>query len=352
MTLVQTKPGDFSTEQIDLIKSTVAAGTTDLELALFLEVAKSTGLNPFQRQIYAIKRKSGREEKMTIQTGIDGYRLIASRTGTHLGTTDAEYGPVSAEGYPEWARVTVKRLVQGHVAEFPATARWSEYVQTKDEWVNQQRTGKKIVGDMWAKMPRTMLAKCAEALALRKAFPAELSGVYADVEMQQADNATPVQVEKSEPSPELLAAQEKVEKMARRVAALTGQQAVTEMLKLNDLNTIKGNADTYSALVALGKLMAEKQAEPAPAESVGSDLMITAEQTKQLQTLARSVGADTPARRHAFWGHALNLGHGIKTVDLTEEQAAAIWAICEPLDVDGRKQLYEEARRELLGGGV
>ncbi|MDO4264644.1 MAG: phage recombination protein Bet [Deinococcus sp.] len=182
----------WTEEQVDLIKKTVAAGTTDTELSLFLEVAKSSGLNPFQRQIYAVKRKSGREEKMTIQTGIDGYRLIASRSAAHLGTTDAEFGPTNKDGYPEWARVTARRLVQGHIAEFTATARWSEYVQTKDEWQNGQRTGKKIVGDMWAKMPHTMLGKCAEALALRKAFPAELSGVYTAEEMAQADSAEPL----------------------------------------------------------------------------------------------------------------------------------------------------------------
>lgn len=87
---------DFSAEQIDLIKQTVAAGTSDLELALFLEVAKSSGLNPFQRQIYAVMRWDAktRKEKMVIQTGIDGYRLTAARSGVHMGTTDPEFGPI------------------------------------------------------------------------------------------------------------------------------------------------------------------------------------------------------------------------------------------------------------------
>lgn len=172
-------------EKLDLLKRTVAAGTSDDEFDLFCEVARSTGLNPFQRQIYAIMRETwdpatrSKRPKMTIQTGIDGYRLLAARTGLHAGTTDPEYGPANDKGYPAWAKVIVKKLMpNGVLAEFPATARWSEYAQTN-------RDGEP--SGQWPKMPYLMLGKCAEALALRKAFPAELSGVYTAEEMSQAD---------------------------------------------------------------------------------------------------------------------------------------------------------------------
>ncbi|MAQ95064.1 MAG: phage recombination protein Bet [Rhodothermaceae bacterium] len=180
-------PPAFTREQIDLIKRTVAEGTSDDELALFLEVCRTTGLNPFQRQIYAIMRETWnpatrrREPKMTIQTGIDGYRLIASRTGAHLGTDDIEFGPVGEEG-PEWARCTVYRLVSGQRAAFTATARWDEYVQRK----RGQGGVDKGPSEMWSRMGHTMLGKCAESLALRRAFPAEMSGVYTREEMAQA----------------------------------------------------------------------------------------------------------------------------------------------------------------------
>ncbi len=192
------QPGAFSAEQMDIIKSQVAVGVSDGELGLFVEVCKSTGLNPFQRQIYAIVREAWdasqgrRVPRMTIQTGIDGYRLIAARTAQHAGTTDPEFGPLVG-GHPEWARVTVSRWVpiMGRSAEFTATARWAEYVQaTKD--------GKP--SGMWAKMPHTMLGKCAEALALRKAFPAELSGVYTAEEMSQADSGSPAVVAPAPPA--------------------------------------------------------------------------------------------------------------------------------------------------------
>lgn len=158
---------DFTTGQVDIIRNQIAKGATPDELSLFLEVCKLTGLNPFMRQIYAIKRGG----QMTIQTGIDGYRLVAARTGQLAGIDDPTYD-TETEQHPNRATVTVWRFVNGHRVPFTATARWTEYSQQ---------------GGLWGKMPYLMLGKCAEALALRKAFPAELSGVYTGEEMQQAD---------------------------------------------------------------------------------------------------------------------------------------------------------------------
>ena len=174
--LTKETPVNYNREQIDLLKKTVATGLDDNEFKLLIEVAQGTGLNLFQRQIYGIKRGG----KMTIQTGIDGYRLVAARTGRHAGTSDAEFDSQDGQ-HPRSARVTVKKVMQnGFVADFTATARWSEYVQEQSP--------------MWRKMPYLMLSKCAEALALRKAFPAELSGVYTAEEMMQADDVKTIPV--------------------------------------------------------------------------------------------------------------------------------------------------------------
>ena len=155
--------------QIDLIKSQIAVGATDDELKLFLHVADKAELDPLQRQIYFIKRGT----KMTIQTGIDGFRTIADRTGQYVGSDDPVF---SGNGkFPEKATVTVRKVVQNIVGEFSATARWTENKPDKNSF-------------MWDKMPYTMLGKCAEALALRKAFPAQLSGLYTDDEMDQASD--------------------------------------------------------------------------------------------------------------------------------------------------------------------
>jgi phage recombination protein Bet len=167
-------------EKIDLIKQTVAKGATNLELELFLHACKRTGLDPLMKQIYAIKRwdSTAQKETMAIQTGIDGYRLIADRTGQYAGSDEPQF-TVGPEGFPEVASVTVYKMVSSQRCGFSASARWTEYVQKK-------RDGQPT--SMWVKMPFLMLGKCAEALALRKAFPAELSGVYTHEEMMQADS--------------------------------------------------------------------------------------------------------------------------------------------------------------------
>jgi len=164
------QPLVFNREQIDLIKRTIAVDASDDELKLFLYTAKRTGLDPLARQIYAVKRKG----KMTIQTGIDGYRLIADRTGKYAGNDDPVYDD---EDKPQKASVTVYKIVNGIRCPFTASARWDQYYPGEAQ------------GFMWKKMPHLMLGKCAEGLALRKAFPAELSGIYTEDEMSQAGNA-------------------------------------------------------------------------------------------------------------------------------------------------------------------
>lgn len=157
---------DYSQEQIQLIKSTVAVGATDNELGLFLQVCKNHKLDPFTRQIHFVKRAG----KGTIQISIDGLRAIAERTGQYAGNDDPVF---DSETAPKRATVTVWKMVNGQRCPFTATARWSQYYP-------------KGSGFMWDKMPHLMLGKCSEALALRKAFPEAMSGLYTDDEMEQA----------------------------------------------------------------------------------------------------------------------------------------------------------------------
>lgn len=178
--------GDWTADQIEVIREQVAAGTSDAEFAFFMNVAKARGLDPFCRQIHAVMRWDGKKQRevMAIQTGIDGYRLIADRTGCYVGNDDAEFVTEPGNPYPIAARVTVWKLAGGQRCAFTATARWSEYVGTKKGGAPTR---------MWASKPYLMLAKCAEALALRKAFPGDLSGLYTNEEMAQA--GAPIEVE-------------------------------------------------------------------------------------------------------------------------------------------------------------
>lgn len=156
-------------EVVKTLKATVAQGLTDAEFLLFAEHCKGTGLNPFKREVWAIK-VSGR---LQLMTGIGGYFTIANR---HPKFDGYEEGYVSKDGQ-----------------ELPDTYAGNDYIGA---WCKVYRKDRKVpakgVAFMaeynkghgnWKTMPRVMIMKCAESIALRKAFPQELNGTYTAEEM-------------------------------------------------------------------------------------------------------------------------------------------------------------------------
>lgn len=154
------------------------------ELQVFLNYAQRTGLDPFARQIYMIARWNSKAQALdwTIQTGIDGMRVVAQRSGEYAGQTSPQWCGPDGEwkdvwlgaGPPSAARVGIHR--RGFAEPLYAVARFASYAPAAGPG-----------SMMWDKMPDVMISKVAEALGLRKAFPHDLSGIYVNEEMHQAD---------------------------------------------------------------------------------------------------------------------------------------------------------------------
>lgn len=192
----------FTAEQVQLIKRTFLRPkdreATDDELALFVYQCERANLDPFTRQIYAVYRWDSRErrERMGVETTIDGFRLVAERTGKYDGQTAEQWCGEDGTWRDVWLDST-NPPAAAKVGVWKSGAREPTFaVATFAEYAQRSAQGK-LIG-LWSGMPANQLSKCAEAKALRKAFPRELSGLYTREEMAQADSPPGVA---SEPVP-------------------------------------------------------------------------------------------------------------------------------------------------------
>ena len=248
--------GKLTKSQVTLIKNTVAKGSSDDELRLFVQVCKGANLNPFLRQAHLVPFWDSKEgvERRAIIVGIDGFRAVAESSGAYAGNDDPIHegeNEIEIEvwgddkkkhpkklGTPVKSTVTVYKIVGGQRYPFTATARWDEYYPGAKK------------GNQWHKMPYMMLGKCAEALALRKAFPKLLSGMYAAEEMDKT-----VQVDAPE------------QKTATGLQTLTTMIATADRKSLGEYKIRMSESEKYTDaqkkefLTAVDKRIAELDAE-------------------------------------------------------------------------------------------
>lgn len=226
----------FDNGKLELLKRTICRGATDDEFELFVHACKRTGLDPFMRQIHAVKRSQyidgGYKDVMTIQTGIDGYRLIAERTDRYMPGREPTF-EYDADKYLIKATAYVMKLDKlGKWHEIGASAHFTEYAGYK-------RDGG--LTNMWKDKPHIMLGKCAEALALRRCFPAELSGIYTREEMEQADNH-------AEPATNAKSTSKQEQKSAAETATVVTSAATAEQVL--ELSKLVKEADVSGETVA------------------------------------------------------------------------------------------------------
>ena len=220
--VVTTDQASWDAKQVAALNQLGLSRASQGDLQVFLHTCQRTGLDPFARQIYMIERGG----RYTIQSSIDGLRIVAQRSGNYGGQTPAEWCGEDGVWKDVWLSKTppIAARIGVYYKDAPnatyAVAKWDSYAGT---------------GPIWKKMPDLMLSKCAEALALRKAFPQDLSGIYSTEEMTQADDK--VEVKKADAPGKVIEAVV-VEYTDEQIAQATALVTSLSLLDIDELREV------------------------------------------------------------------------------------------------------------------
>lgn len=300
-------------ELLPVLKSSLYPGAKDESIKLVLGYCKAAGLDPMQKPVHIVpmlvstgkKNDRGYDEKEwrdVVMPGIGLYRTQAARTGELAGIDEPEFAEklIDVPGkpgtqVPEWCRVTVYRMIGGQRVAFTALEFWLE---------NYATAGRDSVAPnaMWSRRPRGQLAKCAEAQALRKAFP-ELGSqptadetVFAD-EVIDAATGEPLKAASTPAAP----------KVARKPAAAAAPAEVT------DAKVVEPAATTSPAPAPeQGSTTPPPPPPPAPATEAGAKTVGSGE-IAYLTNKAKSIGVDLAALAAESGGLIVEAGKLLKT---------------------------------------
>jgi phage recombination protein Bet len=196
---------------LNALRTSLYPGAKDESIEMVLSYCKAAKLDPMQKPVHIVsmsvtdKKTGKKEDRDIVMPGIGLYRIQAERSGNYAGLTEEEYGPDITEDfngivvtYPEWCKLSVKKVINNNIiGEFSSGKRyWKENYATKGAGSNAPNV-------MWTKRPKEQLAKCAEAHALRRAFPdivgqqptaEEMEGKSFDTNVYEAKKEQPAKI--------------------------------------------------------------------------------------------------------------------------------------------------------------
>jgi len=228
------------------LKNSLYTGAKDESIKMVLDYCKAAKLDPMQKPVHIVPMSvknalTGKYEyKDVVMAGVGLYRIQAARSNQYAGVSEPEFGEdvtCNLGGveitYPKWCKVTVKKLINNTIVEFTAKEYWLEnYASKKDELTPNT---------MWRKRPYGQLAKCAEAQALRKAFP-EIVSQHPTAEEMEGKNFNDLEMEVKNITPKSQSINSKLDSVLsyqeQEVKALEPTETLAELIELIKLHNV------------------------------------------------------------------------------------------------------------------